>query len=386
MSRATPTGSPLGYALRGPLILLLVVVTLYLAQALLIPIAFALTLTFLVAPATARLERRQVPRAAAVGIVSAMMCGCILLGSYVVSRQLVDVAQTLPGYRTNVQRRVAALHSPAEATMARAAAAVEEMSGDFVLQGDELRAATSRGPANSAEANALPVRVVDGRRGGLAAASDLLVKVVKPVGEIGIVLIFTIYMLMKREELRHRLLLLAGMGHINLMSRAIEDATSRVSRYLIMQIEVNACYGLFFGAGLFLAGVPNATLWGVIAGSSHCAVCGHGGRADPAADRVDCDLARLVAAGAGAGGVFCAGDYGRELCRAVALQLANGDFVAGAAGDGDLLDDVVGLAWPGVIDTPDGLHGGDGAVCAADGISEYSAGDKCGVISERALL
>jgi len=74
-------------------------------------------------------------------------------------------------------------------------------------------------------------------------------------------------MLMNREDLRHRLLLLAGMGNINVMTQALEEATSRISRYLVMQFQVNACYGVAVGAGLYLLHVPEATLWGVIAGS-----------------------------------------------------------------------------------------------------------------------
>ena len=47
------------------------------------------------------------------------------------------------------------------------------------------------------------------------------------------------------------------------MTLALDDAGRRISRYLLMQILVNACYGLCFGVGLFLIGIPNAVLWGV---------------------------------------------------------------------------------------------------------------------------
>src|SRR5450756_1432940 len=90
---------------------------------------------------------------------------------------------------------------------------------------------------------------------------------IEPIGQIGIVVIFTVYMLTKREEMRHRLLLLAGMGNINLMTRALQDATARISQYLVAQFQVNFCYGLLFGLGLHFLHVPEATLWGVIAGT-----------------------------------------------------------------------------------------------------------------------
>jgi hypothetical protein len=80
------------------------------------------------------------------------------------------------------------------------------------------------------------------------------------------VLIFTIFMLLKREDLRNRLLRLAGLGQLNLMTQALDDASGRVSRYLLMQFLVNAAFGTLFGFGLYLIGVPYAALWGAVAG------------------------------------------------------------------------------------------------------------------------
>ena len=80
------------------------------------------------------------------------------------------------------------------------------------------------------------------------------------------VLIFTVFMLLKREDLRNRLLRLAGLGQLNLMTQALDDASGRVSRYLLMQFLVNAGFGTLFGFGLYCIGVPNPALWGVVAG------------------------------------------------------------------------------------------------------------------------
>ena len=80
------------------------------------------------------------------------------------------------------------------------------------------------------------------------------------------VLIFTIFMLLKREDLRNRLLRLAGLGQLNRMTQALDDASGRVSRYLLMQFLVNAGFGTVFGFGLYCIGVPNPALWGVVAG------------------------------------------------------------------------------------------------------------------------
>ena len=79
------------------------------------------------------------------------------------------------------------------------------------------------------------------------------------------VVIFTVFMLLKREDLRNRLLRLAGLGQLNLMTQALDDASGRVSKYLLMQFLVNAGFGALFGFGLYAIGVPNPALWGVVA-------------------------------------------------------------------------------------------------------------------------
>ncbi|WP_213804707.1 AI-2E family transporter [Granulicella sp. dw_53] len=226
---------------------------LFLGKVLLIPLAFALTLCFLLSPAVSWLEVRRIPRAIAVALVSVLTSVVVLLILYVLSLQVLQVAQTLPGYRSNMQKRIAALHSPTEAAFEKAIATLEEMSGGLA-------------PSSSSQSEAMPVEVV-GRNARLAAAGEMIAQAVRPVGEVVVVAVFAIYMIMKREELRHRLLMLAGMGHINLMTRALDDATARISKYLVLQFEVNASYGVIFGAGLYCIGVPNAILWGVLSGA-----------------------------------------------------------------------------------------------------------------------
>jgi len=82
----------------------------------------------------------------------------------------------------------------------------------------------------------------------------------------GLVLILTVFLLIKQFDLRHRLLRLVGLGQINNMTQALDDAAQRVSRYLLMQVLVNATFGTLFGFGLYCIGVPNPALWGVVAG------------------------------------------------------------------------------------------------------------------------
>jgi hypothetical protein len=95
---------------------------------------------------------------------------------------------------------------------------------------------------------------------------DLVQPVLRPLALTGLVLVFTVFMLIKRHDLRHRLFRLVGLGQINIMTQVLDDAAQRVSRYLLMQILVNAGFGALFGFGLYWIGVPYPALWGVVAG------------------------------------------------------------------------------------------------------------------------
>jgi predicted PurR-regulated permease PerM len=145
--------------------------------------------------------------------------------------------------------------------VAAAFTAVEEIGADLASgAGNSIAAVQS--PALQAQ----PVRIVDDNGSQLESAFELLMRFVRPVGTLGVVIVFTIYLLMEREDLRNRILLLAGMSRIRLMNQALEDAASRISQYIFFQVLVNAGYGTLFAAGLFFIGVPNATFWGALTG------------------------------------------------------------------------------------------------------------------------
>ena len=230
-----------------------VALVLLFAKVLLIPLAFALTLSFLLMPVVDGLERRGMRRTFSVAVAGTLTFCLILGATYILSRQLLHVAGTLPSYSENIHRKIAALHTSSAGSLQAAVVMMEDMSGDLA--------------AKPAPGDALRVQVVGPRSEQLRATVGMIGEVLEPIGQIGIVFIFTMYMLANREELRHRLLLMAGMGNLNVMTRALEDAASRISQYLVMQFQVNAGYGFLFGVGLHFLGVPEATLWGVIAGT-----------------------------------------------------------------------------------------------------------------------
>src|SRR5260370_29620517 len=234
-----------------------------------IPLALALTLNFRLPPAVMRLQRLGLPRIPAVALVVLVTLGTAGSVAWVMANQLLDVANQLPQYRRNIRNKIESIHAPTGSALERATQSVLEISNELSDAASSGSGKEAPKPSTAApvapEAKPIPVRVVESPGNGFQYLANMLLPLAKPVGMTIIVLVFTIFMLIKREDLRNRLLRLAGLGQLNLMTQALDDAARRISSYLVMQMTVNAVFCLVFGVGLYLIGVPNAVLWGVLA-------------------------------------------------------------------------------------------------------------------------
>lgn len=238
------------------------IAALYFAREVLIPFAFALTLTFLLTPAVDLIQRLHAGRA--VAVLTTLLLSIAVAGgiAWTIANQLVEVATQLPLYRENIQAKINALHHPVTGQIGKAAASMQEIARELSSPGTESPA----GPRTHAVAQApVAVQVVDPPTSGWTELRNLGTPVLAPLGQTGIVVIFSAFMLLKKEDLRNRLLRLAGVGQLNVMTQALDDAAGRVSRYLLMQFLVNAGFGALFGFGLYWIGVPYPALWGVVA-------------------------------------------------------------------------------------------------------------------------
>jgi predicted PurR-regulated permease PerM len=256
----------------GAIVLLGTIAALYFAREILVPFAFALTLTFLLTPVVVRLEKLRAGRV--VSVLTAIVVSVAVAGgiSWIIATQLVDVANQIPQYSENIRARIEAFHLPATGQIGQAAKSVQEIVTELsspstpspaVAPQDRKKSKANLPPSAASPTN---VRIIEPSASGWTELRDLGTPVLAPLGRAGMVLIFTVFMLLKREDLRNRLLRLAGLGQLNLMTQALDDASGRVSRYLLMQFLVNASFGTLFGLGLYCIGVPNPALWGVVAG------------------------------------------------------------------------------------------------------------------------
>jgi predicted PurR-regulated permease PerM len=238
----------------------LAVACLYWARPVLIPVAVALLLTFMLGPAVALLQRRGVPRTPAVLIV-VTLAGVVLASAlWMVGSQVAQLVTELPSYQENVAKRVAEVREGGSGALLR----------DLQRFVHEVAAAAS-GPAQKpreVEADqAVTVRVVE-----RAAASSIVtwLRGVQPVAEpiltTGLIIVLVVYLLIFRDDLRSRILALVGRGQLTLTTKALEDADRRISRYLLAQFTLNVAFGIVIGLGLLAIRVPHALLWGFTAG------------------------------------------------------------------------------------------------------------------------
>jgi predicted PurR-regulated permease PerM/methylmalonyl-CoA mutase cobalamin-binding subunit len=252
------------------LLMAFVIATLYFARDLLIPLALAALLTFLLAPLVTRLER-WVGRIAAVLLVVTMIFSMIGMAGWVLTRQLVDLATRLPDYKVNIETKLHSFQLPSGGAFKRLSETVEELKKDFRGADAPIVSQVPGKPGTAiavpvSAAPTLPVQVVETSKANpLQLLQVIISPLLGPLGTTGLVILLVIFMLLKREDLRSRLIRLIGQGRISATTHALDDANRRVSRYLLMQFVVNVTFGIAVAIGLFFIGVPNAILLGAFA-------------------------------------------------------------------------------------------------------------------------
>jgi predicted PurR-regulated permease PerM len=230
----------------------LVVVVLHWAQAVLVPIALAMLLTFVLTPPVTWLER-WIGRIPAVLAMVTLVFSVLGLAGWGLARQMDHLAEDLPRYRTNILTKIADVRGAGKGgSVEKLQRTIEDIQTD-PGKPDVPGGATSR-----------PVVVTSDQGKGFSGFS-WLGPIVGPVGTAGLVLAMVIFMLLERRELRDRLIGLFGHGQLAITTKAFDEAGTRVSRQLLMQSLVNLVYGIAAGAGLYFLGVPYALVWATLA-------------------------------------------------------------------------------------------------------------------------
>ena len=274
--RRAPEVPPASHAHTGltptALILLIVstVAALYLGRDVFIPLALAILLSFALGPLVTRLQRLGVPRIPAVCTVMLLVTLLLVGFGALVASQAVHLAQGLPRYEANLRAKAQALATaaPGGGIIDRTADLLRDVGQEIDKITDEATAGKQPGTAGLAGQEAgrpIPVEIHEPPAQPLQALASFVGPLLAPIATAGIVLVFIIFVLLQREDLRDRLIRLFGLGDVHRTTEALNDAGKRIGRYLLMQLVVNVLYGLPVGVGLYLIGVPNALLWGLLA-------------------------------------------------------------------------------------------------------------------------
>ena len=238
-----------------------VVAILYFARDVFLPLAIAVLLTFALAPIVSWLRRFGVPR-----LVSVIACvlaafGVVAVFSFVVVSQIGEVAQNVPTYQSNILNKVRALKESGsgEGIIDRLSGVIERVGQEIDKPEDNFAPA-----AHPSRPDPLLVEIFTPQK-PIETLMNLITPLIGPLATAGLVIVVVIFMLLEREDLRDRFIRLVGYGDLHRTTEALQDAGRRVGQYLLMQLVVNVAYGVPIGMGLWLLGIPNAILWGLLA-------------------------------------------------------------------------------------------------------------------------
>jgi predicted PurR-regulated permease PerM len=238
---------------------------LYFGRDIFIPLAIAILLTFALAPGVSWLRKLGIPRpVAVVSVVLAAFASIFLFGA-IVATQLGSLAQNLPLYQTNIETKMETIKDATvgEGIFNRASKLLERLGRQ--IGEDQQSSDAENTPQQENTVDPLLVEVVDAKLQPLQVLQTIIGPLIEPVATGGIIIVVVIFMLLKREDLRDRFIRLVGMGDLHRTTTALQDAGRRVGQYLVMQLVVNVTYAVPIAIGLWIIGVPNAPLWGLLA-------------------------------------------------------------------------------------------------------------------------
>lgn len=234
----------------------LIIASLNWAQAVVIPVALAMLLTFLLSPVAGALERLALGRI--VSVILVVVITFSLLGGigWIVTLQFGSLANDLPKYTVNIRQKIADVRGAGKGgALEKVQETVEAVTSE--IHQDEKLASTSD--------QRQPVAVQPLESFEFWPMPSVIGPMLERFASAGLVIVLVIFMLVQREDLRNRLIRLVGYGRLTFTTSALEEAGQRVSRYLLLQTIINCTFGLAAGLALYLIGVPYAVLWGFFA-------------------------------------------------------------------------------------------------------------------------
>ncbi|MCO5092773.1 AI-2E family transporter [Bosea sp. (in: a-proteobacteria)] len=243
-----------------------IIAALYFGREVFVPVALAILFSFVLAPLVKGLQKLRAPRALAVFVVVLIAFATLAALTMAMVGQATQLASELPTYQSTIRAKIAALKGSGAGSgvLSRAADVLQDLGKEL----DRPKAESpvpSETPGLARDGRPIPVEVHQPEPGAIETLQAFLAPLIHPLTTTGIVLIFVVFILLKREDLRNRFIRLTGTYDLQKTTAAFDDAGKRLSRLFLMQLIVNAGFGVVIGCGLAAIGVPSALLWGILA-------------------------------------------------------------------------------------------------------------------------
>lgn len=254
-----------------------VIAGLYYGRDALIPLALAVLLSFILTPIVLAFRKAGVKSAFSVPVVMVSLLIAFASIGYAVLGQFVDLADNFPTYQVNLRDKVRTVKTLFSGdTLKRATEAIESIEDEIEGNGEPVDARETgqfkpapinqSGTSSQSQKDPIEVQVKVDAPGGLDQLRSYLNPFVAPLATLAVTLLFATFILLQREDLRDRIIRLFGTGDLTRTTNAMNDAATRLGRYFFVQAVLNIGYGVIMGLALSLLGVPNAVLWGFVAG------------------------------------------------------------------------------------------------------------------------
>lgn len=255
--------------LQGLLIAAIVIGGLYFAQEVLLPLAVAILLSFVLTPPMLFLQRIKVPRVLAVVVVVAIAFSVLGGLGWLISHEATTLAGNLPNYRWTLSQKIDLLReTTAESQVLKKAGDVLaelESQLDKPAEVEGTKPGQVEVTEDNAEREPIPVEIRVPEPTGLDLYRSIAGKILPPLVTAGIVLLFVVFILLEREDLRDRIIRLFGGSDLQRATSTMSEAATRLSGYFLRQVLVNAAYGIFIGIALGAVGMPSPVAWGILA-------------------------------------------------------------------------------------------------------------------------
>jgi predicted PurR-regulated permease PerM len=264
---ATPSDARTA-TLQGLLIAAIVIAAFHIGRDVLMPLVLAILLSFVLTRPLLMLRRIKVPRVLAVVIVVSTAFAIILALGWMMSREVTQLAGDLPGYRFALSEKIKSFRETTATSpvLKRAGDVLSDLQKELATSEADTEAAPQLGAeAERPEDRPITVEIRERELTPFELYQRIAGTVLPPLATAGIVLLFVVFILIQREDLRDRLLRLLGASDLQRATSTMTDAATRLSKFFLRQLLINSTYGALIAGALWLIGIPSPIIWGVLA-------------------------------------------------------------------------------------------------------------------------